>query len=656
MRSSFEEIKDPSAAIRDIQIKEDDTGYHFYLRDNNLESIKRIDSKEKIDAFFETLQKFCLQAFAEDPLSIEFFPDVIKDRLKTKFLYEAIKQDWRVIKFISRNLLTENKEDGKSVIDNLKEDINDLKNITDETVVYLRNEHMIALSDIPTSRRSFALYLSIIEDNIFDMSNIAIEDARHLRPLKYSELIKKATEINANIAINFIFLDCLTEECQKDCYELIIRKTTNPLNLVAFMKCFNMYPCETILSILKSHEHIHKNVIKMHDYIEAMRAQFNESLSYIQLFSSKWSYGLDDFRKHLSQLRELADGLLDNTRKVIFTYLFETHKFGDKVNDVIQKFSLNNTTQVEIENKINEKDLHFLLKFLLIKTFVVNEKFMALHLVDALLTCAQISERKAGSYIFDPVVLQESEFINFLTSFMQCQKRPFRKRCILSWRHCQTLNMEIDVNDKVRVLLIDSMGNDKYANNLIPIISSFLNKTQNPNIIYFDPFKRQYETDSCGFFGLDDLQHLFTLEKHLPFGSIFKYLDSQNNNDANDSTFRTVRMPLTLLRTAQNKRVLTQIEQYPPDETKIAVNKAGKNAMTYVSMFTKSDSQATQGQNNRLLIKSKKIGRYNLEYLFTNPLDKVLDRMHTFTFEAFKVEVALLNEALRESSPNKYKP
>jgi len=595
----LEESEQPEADLRELQLNEDEEDYHLLLRGNNIGSVKKSNSAA-VEEFHSVIEKFCIKAFEADPVSIKFFPDQI--------LFNTIS----------------------------------------------RNE--IRFSDVPLEFRSLKVYQAYLEDNVLRMMDIQLEDVIHLGKENYSTLVETAIQINKKVAINFIFLECLTDKARDHYHNVIIRETARSLDLITLMRCFKNYSYDKVLSLLETNRLDQDvNVNKMHQYIQLMSNKFEECLRVIQLFSTIWNNGFDNFRENLTELKTITNKLSAESCKTIFDFLFERHHLRKVVNE-LQTFQFNTYFQEQIAKKVETKDFDFLLCLLMNRMFIKNKNFHALTLLEGFLTCAQIATRKKDAYIFDPVVLEQKELEEFLTTFTQCHQRPFRKRCLLCGQHWQVLDIEMNVDGKISILAIDSMGNDKqYIKDLLSVSIRVLEKKPYPYIIFYDLFKRQGAESSCAFFSLNDLQHLFTLERYLPASSVFEYLETQNKTNAINSAL-PIRIPLSLLRNAQSRDVFSRVEQYPLDEKAKATNKAGKTALTSLLEFYKTSDPPTvppsyEGQNDRLLIKSRKMVRYNLEYLLTHGIDTALNKMQDFSLAAFKAEVVSINKGLESPPP-----
>ncbi len=595
----LEESEHPETDLRELQLNEDEEGYHLLLRSNNIRSVKKSDSMAVGD-FFSAIEKFCIKAFEADPISIKFFPEQI--------LFNTISQ-------------------------------NDIR-----------------FSDVPLEFRSLKVYQAYLGDDVLRMMDIQLEDAIHLGKENYSALVEAAIQIKKEVAINFIFLECLTDKTRDHCHNVIIRETASSLDLITLMNCFKNYSYDKVLSLLETNRlDQDENVNKLHQYIQLMSNEFEECFRAIKLFSRAWRSGLDNFRESLAELQTITNKLSPESRKTIFDFLFERHQLHKVVNE-LQAFQFSAYFQEQIEKKVESKDFDFLSCLLMNRMFIKNKNFQALNLLEGFLTCAQIATRKKDSYIFDPVVLEQKELEEFLTTFTQCHQRPFRKRCLLCGQHWQVLDIEMNVDGKISILAIDSMGNDKqYIKDLLSVSIRVLEKKPYPYIIFYDLFKRQGAESSCAFFSLNDLQHLFTLERYLPAISVFEYLETQNKTNAINSAV-PIRIPLSLLRYAQSRDVFSRVEQYPLDEKAKATNKAGKTALTSLLEFYKesdppTDPPSYEGRNDRLLVKSRKMARYNLEYLLTHGTDAALNKMQDFSLEAFKAEVVSINKRLEVQPP-----
>src|SRR3990167_8388313 len=223
-------------------------------------------------------------------------------------------------------------------------------------------------------------------------------------------------------------------------------------------------------------------------------------------------------------------------------------------------------------NYIAEKIRHF------------EEGFGHLVYADGLLACAQIKASKSD-YDFNPTVLRGplefanspedlAEFRAYLSIIKQSGKKPLRERFIITGQHWITGDIQIDADGKVQVLFLDSMGLEYPVTsmhiNTADIINEFSNVFPDASI-YFSKTRRQASGPGCSVFALDDVRHLFTVEKYLQsqYTGLFSYLAAQVGSSgnmaepyrerklANGGTVHCIPIPLSLMRTTLSSRLYT---------------------------------------------------------------------------------------------------
>ncbi|MFZ2315173.1 MAG: ankyrin repeat domain-containing protein [Gammaproteobacteria bacterium] len=246
------------------------------------------------------------------------------------------------------------------------------------------------------------------------------------------------------------------------------------------------------------------------------------------------------------------------------------------------------------------------------------------------LACAQIKHDKknkaVGSYDFCPTLLEPSEFKSYLLLLKHSLSWPLRERFIITGHHWISGDIQIDAHGKTSILFLDSLGShrNEIHDNTKSYIAAFDSAFPEQEI-FFSAIKRQYSPMGCSVFALDDMQHLFTLERYLkdihgkPVG-LFDFLASQKNSltgitiDTYDGWPRSVSMsiphlPLSLTRTMQSRHIYNIIQERSMMEQETPINRKGETATLSVKKGFFSHS------NERLNEKLRKLAEKIFLYL-----------------------------------------
>ncbi len=293
--------------------------------------------------------------------------------------------------------------------------------------------------------------------------------------------------------------------------------------------------------------------------------------------------------KELINLLKHIDTISKENQKIIFDFLFEKYDIKKLLTKMIDVFKISDEHKNIINEMILKSDFRILLILNMVKPFSAD--FGKIKRGHTLLTCAQIAVRK--NYTFDPVILDPNELEPYLNALIQHAHENLRARFILCGPHWRVGDIEFK-NGAISALLIDSIGldekNDQYrAKDLLNILATRLTVGDTVPMIYFDPTKRQYSGVGCSAFSTDDLQHLFTLEKYLGC-SLFDYFKNQHSVKSipiDDQTdVQQVGLPLSLMRTAQSRKLITDIiPSRDLEEVEKPVNKRNQTAGQSVSHF-----------------------------------------------------------------------
>ena len=276
-----------------------------------------------------------------------------------------------------------------------------------------------------------------------------------------------------------------------------------------------------------------------------------------------------------------------------------------------------------------------------------------IHYNDGLLVFAQTKARK--KYCFNPTILKNFDEFKDYINILKESPKPLRERFILQGGHWICGDIQIDADGKANCLIIDSLGiNQKdmfeYLGSFIMFSTSeiikLINQSFPDSTIYF-PFEiRQHDSVSCKMFSIDDLVHLFTVEKYLDTqfksSGLFGYLAAQAENeywynlklDDTKLKVKNCHLPLSLARTMQTRDLFFKIiPSRSEEEQALPVNKKKETAFASAVKYFKFDEEHQVLRNTRLIDKFYKLRQYNADYLFSNDAATIEAATEGFTLE-----------------------
>ena len=257
----------------------------------------------------------------------------------------------------------------------------------------------------------------------------------------------------------------------------------------------------------------------------------------------------------------------------------------------------------------------------------------------ALLTLAQIHDRKT-QYEFNPsLITSEEECREFFETLKNTSIRPIRERFIINGDpHWISGDIEITSSGEVRVFVIDSLGelDAKCLDfSYTPIIAEVF-KDEDVSVWYTDS-KRQCAGSGCSIYAIDDVTHLYGIEAILR-KNLFEYLKEHTTSSEKKGPLiiNKCHLPLSLERTTQNKRAKDNLDQRLVEENYPPINKKGNRIETFYSFFNKDD------MNYRLNQQLDKMRQYNIEFLKKpENIDSLVEKKSKFTIEGTKERISL---------------
>ncbi len=256
------------------------------------------------------------------------------------------------------------------------------------------------------------------------------------------------------------------------------------------------------------------------------------------------------------------------------------------------------------------------------------------------LTMAQLASRKSH---FNPTVIsaQEnfSDYLKFLKVGLQNAKLPIREIFIVgdpnfsSGIHWTAGIIEVAEKNEINMLLIDSRGMELDSYCIRAFAKEFPRGKWYRNI---EP--RQYQPKGCSIYAMDDVRHLFTVEKYIKPNNIFDYLAAQPY-PVNRITLAGIEMkqypchlPLSFERSRQSRLVETILNRR--EENNLAINKKEMMAED----CRKTDLRKINGkdQNRRIPYVYNKFLRRNMEFLEKFGDEQAACKMMNFSLSAFE--------------------
>ncbi|EKD69993.1 MAG: hypothetical protein ACD_46C00682G0005 [uncultured bacterium] len=273
-----------------------------------------------------------------------------------------------------------------------------------------------------------------------------------------------------------------------------------------------------------------------------------------------------------------------------------------------------------------------------------------------LLTCAQISDRK--KYSFNPTVLNDDNFDKYLR-LLSDMPYPLRERFYIKSIHAICGDIWIDRDGCVSVLLIDSLGFEKSG--YFREYGEKIGKQFSNAKIYVSYNKKQYSDMGCSVFAIDDLVHLYTMEKYLlnefkPHPAPLHAYINKTAEELDESkthhgiTIHACALPLRLQLNTQFRRVKSEvIPAYSENETKLFVNKKNETALQAIEKHIERD-EYTNEKNKRLEHKLDRLAERNANFMAKGNFES---KMLLFGLEAKKHELKMHDKHIQLTSKRK---
>ena len=256
---------------------------------------------------------------------------------------------------------------------------------------------------------------------------------------------------------------------------------------------------------------------------------------------------------------------------------------------------------------------------------------------------AAVRHFKSAAYEFLPTVLDANKFSTYLKSVAELPY-PVCERFVLIDPHWRSGEIEITSEGHVNIFILNSTGYlEEHDLMRIKFHQIFKDK---PVHLFFANEMRQFSDLGCSVFALDDVRHFYTLDKYSVEGkTLFEQLNAritQSETIANHVIRHHCRLPVSLMRTMQSRRVFEDIEP----EQDLPINKYKLTADQSIrESFIESQADGVI-QNKRLDMKLNKmaikVSQLIIDCLKQDPIngyDTLTSLAEEHTLSAFQLRV-----------------
>ncbi len=281
-----------------------------------------------------------------------------------------------------------------------------------------------------------------------------------------------------------------------------------------------------------------------------------------------------------------------------------------------------------------------------------------------LLLTAAIQNKKIGKYEVNPTILEPDEFVKYLDAIKESNKFPVKEKFIVAGRHWFAGEIYIEGHGKPpKILFVDSVGNNSSHTEIaLPLAMIRFKDVFSDGELYVNVRQRQFSPLGCLVFAVDDMRHLFTVEKFLPDGekNLLDYVTKNVVSEDNYEGFVThnVKLPLSLMRSTQSsilfkdKQTSSYMSEYLNTETSIPLGKGKPTATQLNEQFRAAGDHFTDvmgkraTRNKRLVDKLRGMTQDTLNYLLRVDEKTVRQSMEALTFNGFKDRIGAAQQVL----------
>lgn len=246
---------------------------------------------------------------------------------------------------------------------------------------------------------------------------------------------------------------------------------------------------------------------------------------------------------------------------------------------------------------------------------------------DALLTLAQIRDRKKDTYEFDPVLLKGKRQFESLLQLLRTAEKPISVRFVIDDGHYVSGEVTVNEANHAKLLILDSIGFNVKARGIKTNINTFCSIFSDYEVFYSSE-TRQNAPLGCAVFALDDIHHQFHLRLAPRYEEtgIWGYLSDISKTEhsceerwmsesGQEICISCCQLPLSFARTMQSARLFTEVIPGREDvERALIVNKRGETVAVSSERFFQADHTGKR-RNTKIDYKLLKMTEYNWSFL-----------------------------------------
>jgi hypothetical protein len=284
---------------------------------------------------------------------------------------------------------------------------------------------------------------------------------------------------------------------------------------------------------------------------------------------------------------------------------------------------------------------------------------------DALLTLAQVRDRKKHKYDYEPILLYvdkkkippKNDFLEFIKILNAAQKPIVKQFICYLGKHYVSGEITIAENGQAKIWMLDSLGanaTSKFSTTCChdECLQEFASVFPHHEIFISQEIRQNTEK-GCSVYALDDSAHLPQLHLGDQYSEkgIWGYLDDAATKPTAKITQLkgtppvTVTIcdtPLSLMRTMQSEDLLQITDPSKGDprrskeEQELIINKKGETAYTSALKKFRENPRSGKNQNTRLDYKFEKMRDANWEFLANHTPEELEKEMIFFNVDAFR--------------------
>lgn len=263
---------------------------------------------------------------------------------------------------------------------------------------------------------------------------------------------------------------------------------------------------------------------------------------------------------------------------------------------------------------------------------------------------AAIKRDKSAQYDYSPMIVNDDDLFNYLSLLIKTNTNTnarFVQAPSDEGGHWRSGEIEIK-NQSIKLFISDSLGIDEENFNdelsgesslIIDLCERFPKKNIS---VYYGQQRRQYASEGCGIFALDDVRHLHTYARYAS-ESIFDTLERhiKHQRSIQHVQIHLCQFPVTFLRTAQSEKVEALFDdgvdgivtkKKPGQSCGLTAKESFKQGFFFDLSTKKSQNLRIDNKFNKMY---KRVDQFIMDTLRENPTKgyrnlKALTADHTF--------------------------